>query len=127
MYQFSLSSIDEVISTSNKVISDQNKYGVIIMPNNELGYQLKEIYTNTFQSMGGLIIDHQAYDPENQDFSEELKELLEDEEIMEIAMDMPFQWTLAEIRDPQSAYNNPNRQRSNPLRVAITEALKKLE
>ncbi len=56
-----------------------------------------------------------------------LKELLEDEEIMEIAMDMPFQWTLAEIRDPQSAYNNPNRQRSNPLRVAITEALKKLE
>ena len=56
-----------------------------------------------------------------------LNELLDNEEIMEIAMDMPFQWTLAEIRDPQSAYNNPNRQRSNPMHVAITEALEKLE
>ena len=37
MYQFSLSSIDEAISTSNKVIIDQNKYGVIIAPNNEVG------------------------------------------------------------------------------------------
>ena len=76
MYQFSLSSIDEVISTSNKVISDQNKYGIIIMPDNELGHELREIYTNTFQSMGGSIIHHQSYNPENQDFSEELKELL---------------------------------------------------
>ncbi len=56
-----------------------------------------------------------------------LNELLHNEEIMEIAMGMPFQWTLAEIRDPQSAYNNPNRKRSNPMRVAITEALNKLE
>lgn len=56
-----------------------------------------------------------------------LKRLLDNEELMEIAMDMQFQWTLAEIRDPQSAYNNPNRQRSNPMHVAITEALEKLE
>ena len=52
--------------------------------------------------------------------------MLDNEELMEIAMDMPFQWTLAEIRDPQSAYNNPNRKRSNPMRVAITEALEKI-
>jgi hypothetical protein len=56
-----------------------------------------------------------------------LNKLLENEEIMEKARGMPFQWTLAEIRDPQSAYNNPNRKRSNPMRIAITAALNKLE
>ena len=55
-----------------------------------------------------------------------LNKLLDNEELMEIAMDMPFQWTLAEIRDPQSAYNNPNRKRSNPMRAAITGALEKI-
>ena len=76
MYQFSLSSLDEVISTSNKVISDRNNLGAIIMPNNELGRDLRDIYKFTFESMGGIILDDQFYNPNNQDFSDELKELL---------------------------------------------------
>ena len=76
LYQFSLSSIDEVISTSNKVISDNNKIGIIIVPDNTLGLQLKEIYKTTFESMGGMIIDDQFYDPEKQDYTEELKDIL---------------------------------------------------
>jgi Putative lipoprotein len=76
MYQFSLSSLDEVISTSNKVISDGNKLGAIIMPNNELGRDLRDVYKSTFESMGGMILDEQFYNPNNQDFTDELKELL---------------------------------------------------
>ena len=76
MYQFSLSSLDEVISTSNKVISDGNNLGAIIMPNNELGRNLRDIYKSTFESMGGMILDDQFYNPDNQDFSDELKALL---------------------------------------------------
>lgn len=76
MYQFSLSSLDEVISTSNKVISDGNNLGAIIMPNNELGRDLRDIYKSTFESMGGTILDDQFYNPDNQDFSDELKALL---------------------------------------------------
>ena len=76
MYQFSLSSLDEVISTSNKVISDGNNLGAIIMPNNELGRDLRDIYKSTFESMGGMILDDQFYNPDNQDFSDELKALL---------------------------------------------------
>ena len=76
MYQFSLSSLDEVISTSNKVVSDGNNLGVIIMPNNELGRDLRDVYKSTFESMGGMILDDQFYNPNNQDFSDELKELL---------------------------------------------------
>ena len=76
MYQFSLSSLDEVISTSNKVVSDGNKLGAIIMPNNELGRDLRDVYKSTFESMGGMILDDQFYNPNNQDFSDELKELL---------------------------------------------------
>ena len=48
MYQFSLSSVDEAISTSNKVIIDQNKIGLIIAPDNEWGHRLEEIYTTTY-------------------------------------------------------------------------------
>ena len=77
-----------------------------------------DIWLEAIKALGN-IGDERAVKP--------LKKLLENEEIMEIAMDRPFQWTLAEIRDPQSAYNNPNRERSNPMRVAITEALEKLE
>lgn len=76
MYQFSLSSVDEAISTSNKVIIDQNKYGVIIAPNNEWGHQLNEIYTSTLESMGGVILDSQFYSPNEKDFTSELKDLL---------------------------------------------------
>ncbi len=76
MYQFSLSSLDEVISTSNKVVSDGNSSGAIIMPDNDLGRDLRDIYKSTFESMGGFILDDQFYNPENQDFSDELKELL---------------------------------------------------
>ena len=76
MYHFSLSSLDEVISTSNKVISDGNNLGAIIMPNNELGRDLRDVYKSTFESMGGMILDDQFYNPNNQDFSDELKELL---------------------------------------------------
>ena len=76
MYQFSLSSLDEVISTSNKVVSDGNNLGAIIMPNNELGRDLRDVYKSTFESMGGMILDDQFYNPNNQDFSDELKELL---------------------------------------------------
>ena len=76
MYQFSLSSLDEVISTSNKVVSDGNNLGAIIMPNNELGRDLRDVYKSTFESMGGVILDDQFYNPNNQDFSDELKELL---------------------------------------------------
>ena len=76
MYQFSLSSLDEVISTSNKVVSDGNSLGAIIMPNNDLGRDLRDIYKSTFESMGGIILDDQFYNPENQDFSDELRELL---------------------------------------------------
>jgi|TARA_B110000914_G_scaffold226506_1_gene252319 outer membrane PBP1 activator LpoA protein len=76
MYQFSLSSIDEAISTSNKVIIDQNKYGVIIAPDNEWGRQLNEIYTSTLESMGGVILDSQFYSQNEKDFTFELKDLL---------------------------------------------------
>ena len=72
MYQFSLSSLDEVISTSNKVVSDGYKLGAIIMPNNELGRDLRDVYKSTFESMGGMILDDQFYKPNNQDFSDEL-------------------------------------------------------
>lgn len=77
MYQFSLSSVDEAISTSNKVIIDQNKIGLIIAPDNEWGHQLEEIYTTTLESMGGVIIESQFYNQNEKDFSSELKELLE--------------------------------------------------
>ena len=77
MYQFSLSSVDEAISTSNKVIIDQNKIGLIIAPDNEWGHRLEEIYTTTLESMGGVIIESQFYNQNEKDFSSELKELLE--------------------------------------------------
>ena len=76
MYQFSLSSVDEAISTSNKVIIDQNKIGLIVAPDNEWGHQLKDTYTSTLESMGGIIIESQFYNQDDKDFSSELKELL---------------------------------------------------
>ena len=76
MYQFSLSSIDEAISTSSKVIVDQNKVGLILAPDNEWGRQLEAIYKSTFQSMDGVIVESKFYDPTQKDFSSELKSSL---------------------------------------------------
>ena len=76
MYQFSLSSTDEAISTSSKVIMDRNKVGLILAPDNEWGKQLEAIYKGTFQSMDGVIVESKFYDPKKKDFSSELKSSL---------------------------------------------------
>ena len=76
MYQFSLSSTDEAISTSSKVIIDRNKVGLILAPDNEWGKQLEAIYKGTFQSMDGVIVESKFYDPKKKDFSSELKSSL---------------------------------------------------
>ena len=76
MYQFSLSSTDEAISTSSKVIIDRNKVGLILTPDNEWGKQLEAIYKGTFQSMDGVIVESKFYDPKKKDFSSELKSSL---------------------------------------------------
>ena len=76
MYQFSLSSTDEAISTSSKVIIDRNKVGLILAPDNEWGKQLEAIYKGAFQSMDGVIVESKFYDPKKKDFSSELKSSL---------------------------------------------------
>jgi outer membrane PBP1 activator LpoA protein len=75
-YQFALAPEDEAKSAANKTISDGLRLGVALIPNNDWGRRVLTSFTNEFEGAGGQLLDYRSYQPNDQDFSVEIQELM---------------------------------------------------
>jgi len=75
-YQFALAPEDEAKSAASKTISDDLRLGVALIPNNDWGRRVLTSFTNEFEGAGGQLLDYRSYQPNDQDFSVEIQELM---------------------------------------------------
>jgi outer membrane PBP1 activator LpoA protein len=75
-YQFALAPEDEAKSAASKTINDDLRRGVALIPNNDWGRRVLTSFTNEFEGAGGRLLDYRSYQPNDQDFSVEIQELM---------------------------------------------------
>ena len=75
-YQFALAPEDEAKSAASKTINDDLRLGVALIPNNDWGRRVLTSFTNEFEGAGGTLLDYRSYQPNDQDFSVEIQELM---------------------------------------------------
>ena len=75
-YQFALAPEDEAKSAASKTINDDLRLGVALIPNNDWGRRVLTSFTNEFEAAGGSLLDYRSYQPNDQDFSVEIQELM---------------------------------------------------
>ena len=75
-YQFALAPEDEAKSAASKTINDDLRLGVALIPNNDWGRRVLTSFTNEFEGAGGQLLDYRSYQPNDQDFSVEIQELM---------------------------------------------------
>jgi uncharacterized protein len=76
LYQFALSPIDDVAETTQKAALDGHKKAVLLVPNNEQGKRMASYFIEHWQTLNGIILKKQTYDPTKTDFSATIKDLL---------------------------------------------------
>ena len=76
LYQFALAPEDEAMSAAQRALGDGHEQGVALVPNNEWGRRLLTSFATEFEGMGGRVLDYRTYTPGNQDFSNEIENLM---------------------------------------------------
>ncbi len=69
LYQFGLAPEDEARQAAHRLLEDGLVQGIALVPANEWGGRLLEAFSAELDASGGTLLDHQAYDPRNEDFS----------------------------------------------------------
>ena len=76
LYQFSLSPEDEAISAAQRALGEGHRRGVALVPNNDWGRRLMTSFATEFEGLGGNLLDYRTYTPGDQDFSNEIENLM---------------------------------------------------
>jgi outer membrane PBP1 activator LpoA protein len=76
LYQFALAPEDEAASAAVRAIGDGLTRAVALVPNNDWGRRVLTSFSTEFEGLGGLLLDYRSYTPGNQDFSNEIENLM---------------------------------------------------
>ena len=76
LYQFALAPEDEAMSAAQRALEDGHEQGVALIPNNDWGRRLLSTFATEFEGLGGKVLDFRTYTPGNQDFSNEIENLM---------------------------------------------------
>ncbi len=76
LIQFGLSPEDEARQAAERAIFDGHNKALIITPNNNFGTRLAQAFTDTWVSLGGIVLEHVGYDHRLRDYSTPVKQLL---------------------------------------------------
>ncbi len=76
LYQFALAPEDEAMSAAQRALSDGHTRGVALVPDNDWGRRLLTTFVTEFEGLGGTLLDYRTYTPGNQDFSNEIENLM---------------------------------------------------
>ena len=75
-FQFALAPEDEAASAAQRAIGDQGRRAIALVPGNDWGRRVLTSFATEFEGLGGTLVDYRNYDPENQDFSFEIENLM---------------------------------------------------
>ncbi len=76
LYQFALAPEDEAMSAAVRALGDGHTRAVALVPNNSWGRRLLTSFSTEFEGLGGRLLDYRSYTPGNQDFSNEIENLM---------------------------------------------------
>jgi outer membrane PBP1 activator LpoA protein len=76
LYQFALAPEDEARSAAERALADGHTRALALVPNNDWGRRVLTSFTTQFESLGGTLLDHRAYTPGIQDFSNPIEDLM---------------------------------------------------
>ena len=76
LYQFALAPEDEAVSAAQRALNDGNGRAVALVPNNDWGRRLLTSFTVELEGLGGTLLDYRSYTPGNQDFSNDIENLM---------------------------------------------------
>jgi outer membrane PBP1 activator LpoA protein len=75
-YQFALAPEDEASSAASRAFDEGRRTAVALVPANDWGRRVLTSFSNTFESLGGTMLDYRSYQPADQDFSFEIQGLM---------------------------------------------------
>ena len=76
-YQFALAPEDEAASAADRAIGDEGLTAVALVPANDWGRRVLSSFATEFEGLGGTLLDYQNYEPNAQDFSFEIENLMD--------------------------------------------------
>jgi outer membrane PBP1 activator LpoA protein len=74
--QFALSPEDEAASAAQRAVDDRGLTAVALVPANDWGRRMLASFAPAFEELGGTLLDYQNYEPNAQDFSFEIENLM---------------------------------------------------
>jgi uncharacterized protein len=76
LIQFGLSPEDEARQVAERAVFDGHNKALIITPDNVWGSRLAEAFTETWNALGGKVLEYVRYNPRSRDYSTPVKKLL---------------------------------------------------
>ena len=76
LYQFALAPEDEAASAAVRALGDGYTRAVALVPDNDWGRRVLSSFSTEFEGLGGTLLDYRSYTPGNQDFSNEIENLM---------------------------------------------------
>jgi len=76
LYQFALAPEDEAASAAVRALGDGHTRAVALVPNNDWGRRVLQSFATEFEGLGGTLLDYRSYTPDQQDFSNEIENLM---------------------------------------------------
>lgn len=75
-FQFALAPEDEAASAAERAISDKWLRAVALVPANDRGRRVLSSFATEFEGLGGTIVEYRSYEPNAQDFSFEIENVM---------------------------------------------------
>lgn len=76
MFQFGLAPEDEAAAAARRAVADGKRRGLALVPNNDWGRRLLQSFVDELTAQGGQLLEHRFYQPSDQDFSFEIRNLM---------------------------------------------------
>ena len=76
LHQFALVPEDEARAVAERAIANGARTAIAIIASNEYGYRVLNAFRTEFETRGGRLLDFAGYDPNLQDFSPQIRALL---------------------------------------------------
>lgn len=76
LYQFGLAPEDEAHQLAERAWLDGNNQALAIIPQGEWGQRLYQAFAENWQQLGGTVLEEQRYPPDQSDFSEQIRAIL---------------------------------------------------
>lgn len=76
LYQFSLSPLDDTEQITHKASADGHRKVLLLIPDNAQGKRIANYLTEDWENQNGTILETQAYNPKETDFSSPIQKLL---------------------------------------------------